>query len=75
VLDDQAQANWPITSKPVSPAPRCWWASPSKASAASIEGTAAHAVSVARGSGYSFMVAPVITPSVPSLPMNRSRRS
>ena len=63
-----------MTSKPVRPAPRFLCASPSSVSAASIEGTAAQAV-VARGSGYSFMVAPVITPSVPSLPMNRSRRS
>ena len=40
-----------------------------------MDGTAAQAVSVAAGSGYSFIVAAVMMPSVPSLPMNRSRRS
>ena len=38
-------------------------------------GTARNAVSTLRGRGNSFRLAAVITPSVPSAPMNRSRRS
>ena len=69
------RANWPMTSKPVSPAPKYWCARPSKATAASSDGTAASAVSCDLGAGYSFMVAAVITPSVPSEPINKWRRS
>ncbi len=57
------------------PAPRCRCASPSRSTAACIDGPVAQAVSWAAGCGYSFIVAAVMMPSVPSLPMNRSRRS
>ena len=48
---------------------------PAAASAASTERTASSAVPSARGSGKVFRQAAVITPSVPSAPMKRSRRS
>ena len=47
-LATRLSANWPITSKPVRPAPRCWCARPSSVTAASSDGTAAQAVSCAR---------------------------
>ncbi|MNN39782.1 hypothetical protein D3C81_1538310 [compost metagenome] len=64
-----------ISSKPVSMALAWDWAMASSASAARGLCTAASAVTRARGSGYSFMTAAVMMPSVPSAPMNRSRRS
>ena len=42
---------------------------------AAADGSAAQAVTCVRGSGNSFRVAAVMTPSVPSLPMSRWRRS
>jgi len=64
-----------MTSNPVKPAFKYLCANPSSVTAASIDGTAAKAVSLAAGRGYIFMVAPVMMPSVPSAPMNKSRRS
>ena len=47
----------------------------SRRSAASCPGIAATAVTVSRGFGNSFSTAPVMTPSVPSAPMNHCFRS
>ena len=64
-----------ITSKPVSPAPSRAWARPSRATHWSSDVVLARAVRLAAGCGCSLSVAAVMMPSVPSLPMNRSRRS
>ena len=69
---EHAQKN---NSKAVSRAPKraCAW--PSSASAAGGESTATRAVACPCGSGNSFSTAAVMTPSVPSAPMNRCLRS
>ena len=64
-----------INSKPTTRLPLICWASDSRSTAACGEGTAMKAVSRDFGFGNSFITAPVMTPSVPSAPMNRSRRS
>ncbi len=62
-----------ISSKPVSAAPQRACSRFSKASAWRGESSATRAVSTPRGAGNSFNTAAVMTPSVPSAPMNRSR--
>ena len=64
-----------MTSKPVRPAPSRARASFSSATHCARSSQAASAVVVAAGSGASFSVAAVMMPSVPSLPIIRSRRS
>ena len=64
-----------MTSKPVSAAPSRACARPSSATHCCSVPAAASAVPTAAGWGCSFSVAAVMMPSVPSLPMNRSRRS
>jgi hypothetical protein len=64
-----------ISSKPVSSGPAARCASARKSSAACGDSSAASAVTCAAGSGCSFITAAVMIPSVPSAPMNRSRRS
>ena len=74
-LATKVSACCPIISKPVSAGPRCKRAKPSNATQSSTLAQAAIAVVVAAGKGLSLRVAAVMTPSVPSLPMNKSRRS
>ena len=64
-----------INSKLVTPPPARSVAMPSRSSAASGEGRPTKAVSTERGRGTSRSTAAVITPSVPSAPMNRFFRS
>ena len=64
-----------MSSKPTTRLPLMSCASDSRSTAACGEGTAMKAVSRDFGLGTSFITAAVMMPSVPSAPMNRSRRS
>ena len=64
-----------ISSKPVSDAPKPARARDSSSTASSMPLSVSSAVQDATGRGYSFSVAAVIMPNVPSLPIYRSRRS
>ena len=64
-----------ISSKLVTPPAVRSVATPRSSSAASGEGTPTNAVSTERGRGTSRSTAAVMTPSVPSAPMNRFFRS
>ena len=64
-----------ISSKPTTRLPLMPFARASSSTAACGEGTAMKPVSRDFGLGNSFITAVVMTPSVPSAPMNRSRRS
>jgi hypothetical protein len=64
-----------MISKAESPAPTCACASRRRPSAASGSGTTISAAPVVAGFGKSRSVAAVMTPSVPSAPIIRWRRS
>ena len=64
-----------ISSNALTRLPTCSRKRPSSAIAAAGSGTAANAVTEVRGIGNSLSTAPVITPSVPSEPMNNCFRS
>ncbi len=64
-----------MISKLVTPPAVSSVARPSRSTAACTDGIAAQAVSTDFGRGTSRSTAAVMTPSVPSAPMNRLRRS